>query len=95
MTTKERLIQELEHAPEELLEAVLNFVMTKKETSQGTTVSDSSATPQQNNEPINGIQALLDLLDSMPLSPEDIASLPHDGAENHDHYLYGAPKKSA
>jgi hypothetical protein len=95
MTTKEQLIQELEHAPEELLEAVLNFVMTTKETSKGTVVSNSSAIPQQNNEPTNGIQALLDLLDSMPLSPEDIASLPHDGAENHDHYLYGAPKKSA
>ena len=24
---------------------------------------------------------------------EDLAKLPTDGAENHDHYLYGAPKK--
>jgi hypothetical protein len=95
MTTKERLIQELEHAPEELLKAVLNFVLTTKGTSNGTEDSDAATIPQQNNESTNGIQALLDLLDSMPLSPEDIASLPHDGAENHDHYLYGAPKKSA
>jgi len=27
------------------------------------------------------------------LTPEDWSSIPHDGAENHDHYLYGAPKK--
>ncbi len=25
--------------------------------------------------------------------PEEVAKLPHDGAHNHDHYLYGAPKK--
>jgi len=25
--------------------------------------------------------------------PEDFEKLPTDGAENHDHYLYGAPKK--
>jgi hypothetical protein len=24
---------------------------------------------------------------------EELEKLPHDGAENHDHYLYGAPKK--
>jgi hypothetical protein len=24
---------------------------------------------------------------------EELDKIPHDGAENHDHYLYGAPKK--
>jgi hypothetical protein len=24
---------------------------------------------------------------------EELNKIPHDGAENHDHYLYGAPKK--
>ncbi len=95
MTTKERLIQELEHAPEELLEAVLNFVLTTKENANQPEAFDSPATYKQSDPPANGIQALFDLLDSMPLSPEDVASLPRDGAENHDHYLYGAPKKSA
>ena len=94
MTTKERLIQELEHAPEDLLTAVLNFVLTTKQSNQ-TESSDLSTTSNPIDTPVNGIQAMLDLLDSMPLSPEDIASSPHDGAENHDHYLYGAPKKSA
>ena len=27
------------------------------------------------------------------LSAETLEKLPIDGAENHDHYLYGAPKK--
>lgn len=28
------------------------------------------------------------------LSVETLEKLPIDGAENHDHYLYGAPKKT-
>ena len=24
---------------------------------------------------------------------KELAALPHDGAKNHDHYLYGAPKR--
>lgn len=28
-----------------------------------------------------------------PVPPEERDRMPHDGAENHDHYLYGAPKK--
>lgn len=28
------------------------------------------------------------------LSAETLEKLPTDGAENHDHYLYGAPKKA-
>jgi hypothetical protein len=26
---------------------------------------------------------------------EELDKLPHDGAENHDHYLYGAPKQKS
>ena len=93
MNTKERLIQELEQAPEELLEAALKFILNAKENSNQTPTANP-ITSEQTNMPVNGIQAMLDLLDSMPLTPEDLALLPHDGAENHDHYLYSAPKKS-
>ncbi len=31
---------------------------------------------------------------SNEISLEEWEELPSDGAENHDHYLYGAPKKS-
>lgn len=27
--------------------------------------------------------------------PEELATLPSDGASEHDHYLYGTPKRSA
>ena len=30
-----------------------------------------------------------------PVPPEERDGVPHDGAKNHDHYLYGAPKKDA
>ncbi|MCY7345975.1 MAG: hypothetical protein LH614_07100 [Pyrinomonadaceae bacterium] len=33
-----------------------------------------------------------DLSSELPL--EEWRELPSDGAENHDHYLYGAPKKT-
>lgn len=31
---------------------------------------------------------------SSEISLEEWSELPTDGAENHDHYLYGAPKKA-
>ena len=45
------------------------------------------------NRRVKPISAIFDDLSSeMPL--DDWKELPTDGAENHDHYLYGAPKKS-
>jgi hypothetical protein len=42
--------------------------------------------------PIKKLGALIDeCFGDVP--PEDFEALPVDGAENHDHYLYGAPKK--
>lgn len=40
-------------------------------------------------------QSLLALFDSLTadMTPEEIAELPTDGAEQHDHYIYGTPKK--
>ena len=32
---------------------------------------------------------------SESLSPEEVASLPEDLAEEHDHYIYGTPKTNA
>jgi hypothetical protein len=98
MTTKEQLLQELEQAPEDLLAAALLFVRTAKETAhraQTPHPTDDLSPEEPSDRPENGIQSLLDLLDSRPFTPAEVASLPQDGAENHDHYLYGAPKKSA
>lgn len=40
--------------------------------------------------------SLLDALDALgPPPPEELAKLPPDGAEQHDHYIYGTPKRPA
>jgi len=40
-------------------------------------------------------QSLLALFDSITadMTQEEIANLPTDGAEQHDHYIYGLPKR--
>ena len=40
-------------------------------------------------------RSLLDVVKEIEetIPPEVLEKLPVDGAENHDHYLYGAPKK--
>ena len=97
MTTKERLIQELEHAPEELLEAVLNFVLTTK-THQAHQPNDSMLATEDtpsSTEKLDGIASLLAMAErfAAELTEEELAQLPKDGALEHDHYIYGTPKR--
>ncbi|PZV18105.1 MAG: hypothetical protein DCF22_02350 [Leptolyngbya sp.] len=94
MTTKERLIQELEHAPEELLEAVLNFVMITK-THQAHQLNDSMLVTEDTTEKTDGIASLLAMAErfAAELTEEELAQLPRDGALEHDHYIYGTPKR--
>lgn len=47
-------------------------------------------TEEQKKKPIWEI--LQEVLGPVPLEERD--KVPHDGAENHDHYLYGSPKRS-
>ena len=64
---------------EEEMRQVLNFVNgLRKEKTTSQT------------KPISAI--FEDLSSEIPL--EEWRELPSDGAENHDHYLYGAPKKT-
>jgi hypothetical protein len=48
-----------------------------------------SLTEEQKQKPI------WELVDEVlgPVPPEERDRVPHDGAENHDHYLYGTPRK--
>jgi hypothetical protein len=89
MTTKEQLLQDLEQAPEDVLTAALLFVRAAKETAHHAQAShpmDELMPVQYSDRPENGIQSLLALLDSMPFPPEEVASLPHDGAEGCGNY---------
>jgi hypothetical protein len=97
MTIKERLIQEIEHAPEELLEAVLDFLLTTKTCQaqkNGGSTDVSVGNPSSNDNP-DGIASLLALAErfSTELTEEELAQLPIDGAVEHDHYIYGTPKR--
>ncbi len=101
MTTKERLLQELESAPEELLEEVLKFVLATKncgiQQSNGaasTSETVSTDNPSSDEQP-NGLASLIALVErfAAEMTEEEIAQLPKDGALEHDHYIYGTPKR--
>ncbi len=86
MTVRERLLLAIEQAPENLLEELLSICDRAKQP-----VSMSAAAPELTD------RGLLDLLDQVQVIQAQVpaaewAKLPHDGAINHDHYLYGAPK---
>ncbi|MBD1869417.1 hypothetical protein H6F95_19345 [Cyanobacteria bacterium FACHB-471] len=102
MTVKEQLIQEIEQAPESLVEEVLNFLLfTKTRSTQRTTQTNSPssgesvATSEETIEQSN--LSLLNFVESLvsDIPSESLEKLPHDGAAQHDHYLYGLPKREA
>jgi hypothetical protein len=78
MTTKERILQELEHSPDILLEEFLDFILFIKQRRQTST----------DYKPIWEVAAEL----TRDIPTEILETLPTDGAEQHDHYLYGTPK---
>ena len=78
MNTKESLLQEIEQAPDSLIEETLNFLL--------------SAQASYAKSESNVGEAILKLLEEMPLDNDDLEKLPIDLANQHDHYLYGVPK---
>jgi hypothetical protein len=86
MTTKEKIIQEIERSPEPFLEEFLDFILFAKKRRQ----NDLSELSEP-YKPIWEIAAEL----ARDIPPDVLAALPTDSAENHDHYLYGSPKKEA
>ncbi|MDX2229977.1 MAG: hypothetical protein NW220_10085 [Leptolyngbyaceae cyanobacterium bins.349] len=92
MTTKEQLIAELEGVPEEFMQQVLQFVLTRKE--QAYTAQTAPIPPTSNSANDNG-KTLWEIAEEITrdMTPEEIAQLPTDGAEQHDHYIYGTPKR--
>jgi hypothetical protein len=78
MTTKEQLLQEIENSPEPLLQEVLDFLLFAR-----------SRHYSQPRKPI--WEVARDLMADVP--EEIIDTLPTDGAEQHDHYIYGTPKR--
>lgn len=88
MTAKEQLLQELEQTPEDLIEATLDFLRSAKAQRQDTSDGNSSRNP---------LLALLAEFDEFAANiPADERDRLHmDGAQQHDHYLYGTPKRGS
>jgi hypothetical protein len=100
MTVREQLIQEIEQAPESLVEEVLHFLLfiktrlTQRAAKPSLSASEESgaisaeAIEQSNLSFLNFVESLVS-----DIPPEILEKLPRDGAAQHDHYLYGAPKR--
>lgn len=79
MTLKERILQELEQSPDILLEEFLDFILFTKQRRHETAKQESIW------------EVAAQLTQDIPTTVLD--SLPVDGAAQHDHYLYGTPKR--
>jgi hypothetical protein len=90
MTSKEQLIQEIEQAPDDLVEEVLNFVLFIKMRLQQKISEPKTSDSDRSSKN----SSLLEFLDnfSNTIPQEEWEKLPSDMAKNIDHYLYGAPK---
>jgi hypothetical protein len=86
MTIREQLTQEIAETSDALLEEILDFCLFIKQR--------KAATPSPEAVPTSGILDLLAQIQAIQaqVPAEEWDKLPHDGAINHDHYLYGAPK---
>ena len=96
MTLREELIKEVEQAPDILVEEVFNFLLLTKTRQQDNIASPkvgSDETPVDDRS--NRGESLLEMIDRITadMTAEEIAQLPTDGAEQHDHYIYGTPKQ--
>ncbi|MCY7334286.1 MAG: hypothetical protein LH649_16880 [Pseudanabaena sp. CAN_BIN31] len=78
MTTKETLLQEINQSPEALLQEVLSFLVFTRNTRY-----------VQHQKPI--WQVAQEIMADVP--DEILNQLPIDGSSQHDHYIYGTPKR--
>ena len=78
-TLQHTIQEQIRVLSEEEMRQVLNFV--------------NGLRKEKATSPAKPISAIFeDLSSEIPL--DEWRELPSDGAENHDHYLYGAPKKT-
>jgi hypothetical protein len=87
MTIREQLAREIEQTPDALVEGILDFCLFIKQRKAKEKPNESATQP-------NGILDLLEQVKEIQsqIPTEEWDKLSHDGAVNHDHYLYGASK---
>ena len=83
MTIKEQLIQEIETAPDRVIEEVFDFLLLAKIKYH----RSQDLSPEQ-SKPFGLF--VKELVADIP--QEVLDTLPTDSAEQHDHYIYGTPK---
>ncbi|NDJ19983.1 hypothetical protein [Myxacorys almedinensis] len=87
MSAKEQLLQEIEQAPDFLIDELLDFLLFAK-------MRRLQEPPAlKGDRPETPGKGLLRLLEKFPLTEAESALLPTDLAAQHDHYLYGLPKR--
>ena len=80
MTIKEQLIYEIQQAPDIVIEEVFDFLLLAKL---------KYHRQQEQRQPFGTF--IEELVADIP--PDILEILPPDGAEQHDHYIYGTPKR--
>ncbi|MFN4830825.1 MAG: DUF2281 domain-containing protein [Pseudanabaena sp.] len=88
MTVREQLSKELEQSPESLVKEILDFCLFLKQRQQSKT--NHQATETKTNGILDLLERVKEIQSQVPTEEWD--KLPHDGAINHDHYLFGSPK---
>jgi len=90
MTNREQLIREIEQVPDELVEEILDFCLFVKQRQQVKATAQPVSSEPQTSGILNLLERVKEIQAQVPAEEWD--KLPHDGAINHDHYLYGASK---
>ena len=80
MTTKEKLIQEIERSSDLVIEELFDYLLLAKMKHHH---------QQEQRKPF--WQFIEELIADIP--QEVLDTMPTDGAEQHDHYVYGSPKR--
>ncbi len=97
---KEQLLQEIESTPDNLIKEVLDFlqfVKAKREREQFLVENGSNV---KSMEKMDGKESrdrpIWELFEEFTekIPEEVLTQLPTDGAEQHDHYIYGTPKRT-
>lgn len=93
MSPRKQLIEEINQAPDFLLEEVLSFFLfVKLRLSERRNGTQTAIAPPSNKVP-TFLRKAREINQELTSNPAQ--SLPTDFAKNLDHYLYGAPKLDA
>jgi hypothetical protein len=97
MNTRQKLIQAIEQTPDAIIEEVLNFLLSTQSrhqqniTPNNTPLIPNKPSPDKPKESRPIWELFQETAETIP--EEILQNLPNDGAQQHDHYLYGTSKR--